>query len=124
MNALEEDGENCPKCCGRGVDSRGRVCEYHRCNPERLARFICQQKEQLDQKDTRIKELEAPDRERIEKIITVIEAGDCLCDEQPCWSSFGRRNRRRKGQVCGARDGVVREIREELGVPVGAEDPK
>jgi hypothetical protein len=33
------------------------VCKYHRCNPERLARFICQQKEQLDQKDKEIQRL-------------------------------------------------------------------
>lgn len=59
------------------------------------------------------------DRKLVEKVIAIIEAGECLCDEQPCWfetgsPSFLRTHGRRNGQVCDTRESVVEEIREEL----------
>lgn len=41
-------GDNCPKCCGRGVDRRGRVCGYHKPRPDLMAKFIVRQKEEID----------------------------------------------------------------------------
>lgn len=39
---------SCPKCCGRGVDRRGRVCGYHEPKPEWMAAFIVAQQKEIE----------------------------------------------------------------------------